>query len=126
MFAVLFRGAIEMTTLTKEQVAKLAREAADQADVACDNDPDMDWYTYQNEAFAALCRADLVAEVERLESINAELVNTHNRMVLQSARDEEKRDALRAEVERLKAERTNSFEEEAALVAQSKAFMGSR
>lgn len=55
-----------MTTLPRHEVLRISAEAWRLADVACDNDPHEDWYAYRDAAFAALCRADLVAENETL------------------------------------------------------------
>lgn len=83
-----------MTTLSKDEVIAMAREAgaiiSPQWGIASNTG------TATFERFATLCRADLVAEVERLEQWHAEMADNRNAIASE-------RDTLKAELARVQA-----------------------
>ena len=79
-----------MSDLTKDEVAEMAREAGFSQDWQFAVPP----ATLSN--FASLCRAPLVAEVERLERWHAEMADNRNAIASE-------RDTLKAELARVRA-----------------------
>jgi len=80
-----------MTTPSKDEVVRLAREAGYRADAKMH---DHDYDLFLN--FYTLCRAPLVAEVERLEQWHAEMADNRNAIASE-------RDTLKAELARVRA-----------------------
>ena len=80
-----------MTDLTKDEIVKMAREAGYRADAKMH---DHDYDLFLN--FYTLCRAPLVAEVERLEQWHAEMADNRNAIASE-------RDTLKAELARVQA-----------------------
>ena len=80
-----------MNDLTKYEIVKMAREAGYRADAKMH---DHDYDLFLN--FYTLCRAPLVAEVERLEQWHAEMADNRNAIASE-------RDTLKAELARVRA-----------------------
>jgi len=80
-----------MTDLSRDEVIAMAREAGYRADAKMH---DHDYDLFLN--FYTLCRAPLVAEVERLEQWHAEMADNRNAIASE-------RDTLKAELARVRA-----------------------
>ena len=83
-----------MTDLTKYEIVKMARDAGAVFDPQWGIASNTGTATF--ERFATLCRAPLVAEVERLEQWHAEMADNRNAIASE-------RDTLKAELARVRA-----------------------